>query len=55
MIKMKEYNINGIWKKKNSTEPVMYVVLEYVSGGELFDFISFGGRLPMKICRFYFH
>jgi serine/threonine protein kinase len=32
----------------------MYIVLEYISGGELFDFIAEGGPLPENICRFYF-
>ena len=35
------------------TEKRAYCVLEYVKGGELFDYIALGG-LPDKICRFFF-
>lgn len=33
---------------------VNYIVLELVSGGELFDFVCLGGRLPEGTARFYF-
>lgn len=52
---MKEYEENGIWQKSDGTQkPIMYVVLELISGGELFDFIATSGSLPENICRYYF-
>lgn len=33
---------------------VNYIVLELVSGGELFDFVCLGGKLPEGTARFYF-
>jgi len=33
---------------------VKYIVLELVSGGELFDFVALGGRLTEPVARFYF-
>lgn len=52
---MKEYQEEGEWHRSgNRVERVMYIVLEYIAGGELFDFIAEGGPLPENICRFYF-
>ena len=41
MIKSKQ---DAEWIRKDGSEPIMYIVLEYISGGELFDFISIGGH-----------
>lgn len=31
------------------------IVLEYVGGGELFDFIALGGKFSANVSRTYFH
>jgi serine/threonine protein kinase len=55
IVNMKEYQEDAEWHRSgNRVERVMYIVLEYISGGELFDFIAEGGPLPENICRFYF-
>lgn len=54
IVNMKEFKQDAIWERSGGSEPIMYVVLEYISGGELFDFVALGGRMPITICRFYF-
>lgn len=39
---------------KKGTKHVKYMVLELVGGGELFDFVSLGGRLSEAEARYYF-
>jgi serine/threonine protein kinase len=39
---------------KKGTKRVKYMVLELAQGGELFDFVALGGRLPEGTARFYF-
>ena len=52
---MKEFEENGVWVKGDgSQKQIMFVVLELISGGELFDFVATGGALPESICRYYF-
>jgi serine/threonine protein kinase len=53
MVNMHEFNEDGVWEKEPANMQVMYIVLELVQGGELFDFIAEGGALNEKICRFY--
>jgi len=50
-----EYSKEGVVEKKNGTkEPVIYIVLELATGGELFDYVATTGRFSDSICRFYF-
>lgn len=42
-------------EKSNGTkEPVIYIVLELATGGELFDYVATTGRFGEEIARFYF-
>jgi len=54
IVNMKDYNENGVWEKSSGNKDIAYIVLELISGGELFDFIATGGALPENICRYYF-
>jgi len=48
MVNMHEFNEDGVWEKEPANMQVMYIVLELVQGGELFDFIAEGGALNEK-------
>lgn len=40
IIKLVEYNWEGVLKKgSGETKEVLYVVLEYAEGGDLFDYV----------------
>lgn len=41
-------------KKDESKKSVMYILMEYVNGGELFEFLSQTGKFPENIARAYF-
>ena len=41
-------------KANGSKEPVIYIVLELATGGELFDYVATTGRFTEPIARFYF-
>lgn len=41
-------------KRKDFRFPCFAIVLEYVGGGELFDFIALGGRFSPSVARTYF-
>ena len=50
-----EYSKDGIVEKPNGAkEPVIYIVLELATGGELFDYVATTGRFSETISRFYF-
>lgn len=44
---------DAIWKKSDGEVKVAYMVLEFVNGGELFEFIAISPFTP-SICRYYF-
>lgn len=47
---------NATYKEKDeSTSKCFAIILEYVGGGELFDFIAETGKFEEKIARSYFH
>lgn len=55
IVNMMEFQETGTWiKGDGSQKTIMYVVLELISGGELFDFVATGGALPEPVCRYYF-
>eukprot|EP00831_Metopus_contortus_P038569 TRINITY_DN3029_c0_g1_i4.p1 TRINITY_DN3029_c0_g1~~TRINITY_DN3029_c0_g1_i4.p1 ORF type:complete len:445 (+),score=96.02 TRINITY_DN3029_c0_g1_i4:256-1590(+) len=55
IVKLYEFGDDGVIRKENGTErPVLYLVFELVTGGELFDYVAIGGRFPDPIARFYF-
>lgn len=50
-----DYNKEGIIEKASGDkEPVIYIILELATGGELFDYVSTTGRFSEPIARFYF-
>ena len=57
IVNLIEYGKDGIVEKplKAKKEPVIYIVLELATGGELFDYVAMTGRFSEKISRFYFH
>ena len=42
-------------KPNGRKDPVIYIVLELATGGELFDYVASTGRFEEDIARFYFH
>lgn len=55
MVNIHDYSEQAVWHK-NSGEvvPCAYMVLEIITGGELFDYVFNTGAFSEKICRFYF-
>lgn len=52
---MKLFEVNsGVQQSSKGQKKVKYIVLELVSGGELFDFIALGGPLTEETARVYF-
>lgn len=55
LVKLYEYSDKGVIEKNNGKNvPVLYLVLELITGGELFDYIAVGGRFSDKLARHYF-
>jgi len=54
--KLYEVDANGSIKRSTGTEiPVLYMVLEYIPGGELFDYIALSGKFSEMVARYYFN
>jgi len=54
MVSLISFKEDAIWKKSDGrTVKIAYMVLEFVSGGELFDFVALSA-FSESICRFYF-
>jgi len=54
VIRLKEVNWDIMYEKKNGTKiPVILVVLELATGGELFDFLAFTGPFEDTVARTY--
>ena len=54
MVRLIDYRSDAKWIKSNGrTVAVAYMVLEFVEGGELFDFVSLGA-FSEPVCRYYF-
>lgn len=56
IVNLIEYGKDGVVEKSNGEKiPVIYIVLELATGGELFDYVATTGRFSEAIARFYFH
>ena len=56
LVKLISVRENAVYKKKNEvTYNCFAIVLEYVGGGELFDFVAETGKFSEKVTRTYFH
>ena len=55
IIKLHEYSDKGVLEKSSGQKlPVLYLVLDLVTGGELFDSVASSGRFSEKTARHYF-
>jgi len=54
IVEMRSAEEGTIERKGKESKTVYYLVLELVTGGEIFDFVSLGGRLSEESARFYF-
>lgn len=56
LVKLVSVRENATYKKKNEvTYNCFAIVLEYVGGGQLFDFVADTGKFSEKVARTYFH
>lgn len=56
MVRLISVRENATYKKKDETAySCLAIVLEYVGGGELFDFVAETGKFSEKVTRTYFH
>lgn len=55
IVKLHEYSDNGKLVSKEGVETnVLYLILDLIKGGELFDYILLGGKYSEPYTRFYF-
>ena len=55
IVQLYEYDENGVKEKKSGEqEQVLYLILELIKGGELFDFVASTGAFSEPVARFYF-
>ena len=55
LVNLIAFKDSAIWKKSDGKEiPIAYIVLELISGGELFDFVASTGAFSEPVCRYYF-
>lgn len=55
LVKLYEYSEKGVIEKANGKNiPVLYLILELITGGELFDYIAVSGSFTDKVARHYF-
>jgi len=55
IVKLYEFSEKGVISKSSGKEvPVLYLIFELISGGEIFDYVAVGGRFSDQLCRFYF-
>ena len=56
LVRLVDVRENATYKRKDeSTFQCFAIILEYIGGGELFDFIAETGRFSEKVSRTYFH
>jgi serine/threonine protein kinase len=54
MVRLIDFKTDSVQKKSDGREvPIAYMVLELITGGELFDFVALK-RFSPKVCRYYF-
>lgn len=55
LVKLHEYGDKGaLQKSSGKTAPVLYMALDLITGGELFDYVAVSGRFSDKMARFYY-
>jgi len=55
IVKLYEFSDKGLLLKSSGKEaPVLYLIFELITGGEIFDYIAVGGRFSDPLARFYF-
>ena len=55
IVKLFEFDDKGaIVKASGKIAPVLYLVFELITGGEIFDYIATGGRFSDKLAKYYF-
>lgn len=54
IVRLVEVNEGQQINSRKGAKDVKFIVLELVGGGELFDFVALGGRLPEPVARYYF-
>ncbi len=55
IVKLYEFSDKGVITKPAGKEvPVLYLIFELITGGEMFDYIAVGGRFSDGLARFYF-
>ena len=54
IVNVLKYGNADFVKTCGKVKNVMYIALEYVGGGELFDFIATSGRFEESLSRYYF-
>jgi serine/threonine protein kinase len=55
IVNMKDYNESGVVVSASTKANVLYMALELVTNGELFDYIASTGRFSEPMCRLYFN
>lgn len=56
LVRLIDVRENATYKRKDETTYSCFaIILEYVGGGELFDFIAETGKFSEKVTRTYFH
>ena len=56
MVRMLSFKEDAMWIKSDGLHyPVCYMVLELMTGRDIFDFINCGGGFQEKTVRFYFN
>lgn len=55
IVKLHEFSDNGFLNKSPDKKvPVLYLVFDLVTGGELFDYVALTGRFSDKLARYFF-
>ena len=55
IVKLFEYSDKGVLEKPSGKKiPVLYLIFDLITGGELFDYVAVSGRFSDKMARHYF-
>jgi serine/threonine protein kinase len=52
--KLIDYNLNGTQKENGKVKKKAYIIIEYMSKGDLLDYVLLNKKLYIKIARYYF-